>query len=123
MFLALRVEWAKSKARASRWQEEIMLIEEEMRRVIAFGHWKVNWWRQQADRRSDVEAPLSEGLRAYAVEHAYLELAFAEKVERQWHDVRGHSKSVLADLAGGARSDDPPRTVIDVEIELDDDEL
>lgn len=99
-----------------------MLVEEEMRRVIVFGHWKANWWHQQADRRSDVEDALSEGLRAYAAEHAHLERAFTEKVEKQWNDVRKRAQSVLAYLEGGARSDDPPSTVIDVEVELDEDE-
>jgi hypothetical protein len=36
---ALRVEWAKSKVRASRWHEEVMLLEEEMRRAIVYSHW------------------------------------------------------------------------------------
>jgi hypothetical protein len=35
-YLALRVEWAKAKARAARWEEEVVLLDEEMRRVIQF---------------------------------------------------------------------------------------
>jgi hypothetical protein len=100
-----------------------MLLEEEMRRVIVFGRWKADWWREQVDRRSDVERALSEGLQAYAMEHAHLELAFAEKLERGWHDVRERAKLVLADLASGARSDEPPPTIINIEVELDDDEI
>src|SRR5882762_2397788 len=34
--LALRVEWAKSQARADRWNEEVVLLDEEMRRVIEY---------------------------------------------------------------------------------------
>ncbi|KAL4259471.1 CxC2-like cysteine cluster KDZ transposase-associated domain-containing protein [Pleurotus pulmonarius] len=33
---ALRIEWCKARARAQRWQEECMLLWEEMRRVIEF---------------------------------------------------------------------------------------
>ena len=33
----LRVEWLKCRARASRWKEEIQLVEEEMRRSLEFG--------------------------------------------------------------------------------------
>jgi hypothetical protein len=99
-----------------------MLLEEEMRRVIAFGYWKADWWRKQADRRSNAEEALFEGLQAYAAEHVHLELAFVEKVQEQWRDVRERAKLIIAELAGGTLSDHPS-TVINVEIELDEDEL
>lgn len=123
LLLALRVEWAKCKARASRWREEIMLIEEEMRRVIAFGYWKVDWWHKQVGRRSDVEDPLLESLRAYAAEHAHLELTFAEKVDKQWAGVRERAKLVLAGFGNGVHPDSIPATVIEVEVELDEEEI
>ncbi|KAJ7699783.1 hypothetical protein B0H14DRAFT_3100193 [Mycena olivaceomarginata] len=41
---ALRIEWAKTRARAWRWTEEVDLVEEEMRRVLAFLNWKANHW-------------------------------------------------------------------------------
>ncbi|KII90795.1 hypothetical protein PLICRDRAFT_67573, partial [Plicaturopsis crispa FD-325 SS-3] len=44
MHEALRVEWAKSKARADRWEEEVHLLLEKMRRVLAFGSWQGEWW-------------------------------------------------------------------------------
>ena len=48
----LRVEWLKCRARATRWKEEIMLLEEEMHRAIQFCAWKVNWWDKQAHLRN-----------------------------------------------------------------------
>lgn len=92
-----------------------------MRRVIVFGHWKVDWWHKQANRRSDVDDSLSEGLRAYAAEHAHLELAFVEKVDKQWADVRERAKLVLSGLTNGVHPDNTlATTVIEVEVELDD---
>jgi hypothetical protein len=44
--LGVRVEWLKLRARAARWREEILLLEEEMRRAIEFCDWKQRWWRQ-----------------------------------------------------------------------------
>ena len=37
---SMRVEWAKTKAWCTRWEEEVVLIEEEMRRVIVFLEWR-----------------------------------------------------------------------------------
>ncbi|KAM6491206.1 hypothetical protein JOM56_013445 [Amanita muscaria] len=39
----LRVEWAKAQARKQRWEEEVILIQEEMRRVVMFHEWKAQW--------------------------------------------------------------------------------
>jgi hypothetical protein len=44
----LRVEWAKSRARAARWTEDTSLLEDEMRRVIEFQECRAGWWRTQA---------------------------------------------------------------------------
>jgi len=38
------VEWAKVRARMSRWQEELLLVQEEMRWVIAYHEWRAGWW-------------------------------------------------------------------------------
>ena len=35
----VRIEWAKTKARAERWQEEVNLLREEMRRAIVDMEW------------------------------------------------------------------------------------
>lgn len=41
---SLQVEWAKAQARKQRWEEEVLLIHEEMRRVVMFYEWKAHWW-------------------------------------------------------------------------------
>lgn len=68
---SMRVEWGKARARAHRWTEETVLLQEEMRRVIAFSEWKMQWWRDQAQRRAALP-PLASGLRAYAEKQAWI---------------------------------------------------
>jgi len=41
---SMRVEWAKTKARCVRWEEEVELLQEEMCHVIAYYGWKARWW-------------------------------------------------------------------------------
>ena len=39
----LRVEWSKSQARKMRLEEEVQIIQEEMRRTIVYYEWKQQW--------------------------------------------------------------------------------
>ncbi|KAJ8694301.1 hypothetical protein PTI98_009225 [Pleurotus ostreatus] len=57
---AIRIEWCKSRARAHRWQEECILLQEEMRRVTAFHEWQAGIWEARAITAA------TEGARAYA---------------------------------------------------------
>ena len=43
----LQVEWSKSQARKMRWEEEVQIIQEEMRRTIVYYEWKQQWWLGQ----------------------------------------------------------------------------
>ena len=44
--LALRIEWCKAHACAHRWQEECLLLAEEMLRIlVAFFTWQENEWK------------------------------------------------------------------------------
>ncbi|KAJ2911619.1 hypothetical protein MD484_g8794, partial [Candolleomyces efflorescens] len=64
---SLRVDWARSRARKRRWEEEVLLIQEEMRRVVAYMSWKADWWISQASRRQgSVSFDISSGLSSYA---------------------------------------------------------
>lgn len=40
----MRIEWSKSRARLQRWEEEVDLVVEEMRRVLVLLDWKKGWW-------------------------------------------------------------------------------
>ncbi|KAJ7885141.1 hypothetical protein B0H14DRAFT_2564086 [Mycena olivaceomarginata] len=47
----IRIEWTKARARADRWREELILLEEEMRRVLEFCGWKARWWDERSLRK------------------------------------------------------------------------
>ncbi|KAF4588993.1 hypothetical protein EYR40_010549 [Pleurotus pulmonarius] len=66
----MRIEWAKTKARADRWVEELQLVQEEMRRSLIFLAWKADWWCEQATRRGNIPPAVSSGLSAYALKQA-----------------------------------------------------
>ncbi|KAF9492528.1 hypothetical protein BDN71DRAFT_1483780 [Pleurotus eryngii] len=47
--IAIRIEWCKARARAHRWQEECILLQEEMRRVKEFHRWQAGIWKVWAE--------------------------------------------------------------------------
>lgn len=97
---ALRVEWAKSKARALRWWEEVVLLSEEMRRVIAYSQAKRLEWQSIAEQRSinepGMDTMLREGIAAYAYEHAAMEERIAKDLEKKWEKTRLRAENVIA---------------------------
>lgn len=84
---SLQVEWAKVQARKQRWEEEVLLIQEEMRRVVMFFEWKAKWWRSQGSRRSvssDADDSIIHGVAAYAEKQAQLCVRFAHSCVDIW---------------------------------------
>ena len=79
----MKAEWCKTYARVERWEEELALVQEEMRRTLAYCEWKMTWWKSQATQRADVTPAVADGLTAYAMKQAAvwdgLGLAFARK--------------------------------------------
>ncbi|KAF9038738.1 hypothetical protein BJ165DRAFT_1531802 [Panaeolus papilionaceus] len=65
-----QVQWAKARTRALRWEEELKLIVEEMRRCIAYLEWRVRWWERCVGLRTEVGSHLQSGLQAYALKQA-----------------------------------------------------
>lgn len=45
---ALRIEFCRARARAHRWQEECLILAEEMRRVVRFWEYEADVWEQRA---------------------------------------------------------------------------
>ncbi|KZP12467.1 hypothetical protein FIBSPDRAFT_961413 [Athelia psychrophila] len=97
---ALRVEWVKEKARKERWGEEVVLVDEDMRRVLHYGVSMDTWWREQLLRRQlgdDVKSRiLSEGLRAYAEEHIDREAIIIERWSKKWRVARELAAPIIA---------------------------
>ncbi|KAK6971927.1 CxC2 domain-containing protein [Favolaschia claudopus] len=69
MHESIRVEWCRAYARKTRWSEEVMLLREEMRRVLRYLAWQAAWWRERCEGR-EVTAELAGGIRAYAMKQA-----------------------------------------------------
>ncbi|PPQ77567.1 hypothetical protein CVT26_006159 [Gymnopilus dilepis] len=81
----LRAEWAKSRARAARAREEVLLLREEMRRTLVFLAWKSDWWMKQAARRA-VDGALAEALDAYCHSQSALYSALAVRFRELWQN-------------------------------------
>jgi hypothetical protein len=81
---SMRVEWAKTRARKARWTEELLILEEEMRRVISFQKWKAAWWREQALVRKEADATILSGVAGYANKQAGICERLAAKCALHW---------------------------------------
>ena len=70
-----------------RWSEEILLLQEEMRRVLAFLSWKSNEWWGRKGLLTGLSAGDAEGLAAYAYRQAALYHGLSEKFAKKWQGV------------------------------------
>ena len=119
----MRVEWQRARARALRFKEEVVFVQEEQRRVIeTLEKTAVEW-----DLRQDVDVELTtcpvvaEGLGAYAAEQASLYRRLCAKFKGQWNmgvtestvarDVgdEGDFSNVHFAYAGNESDDESPR--------------
>ena len=87
-YIALRVQWCRTRARAMRWSEEVLLVQEEMRRVLDFMSWYADWWTSHAAFPSIHDPELAEGLTAYATKQADLRLSLRSHFGILWKDVQ-----------------------------------
>ena len=99
--VALGVEWAKAKARADRWEEEVILLDEEMRRVLEFCSWKASRWKERLSLRGKVPEPLAEGLCAYAAEQADMEQRIRTAWTTKWASARQLAQPLLQGFVAG----------------------
>ncbi|PPQ77497.1 hypothetical protein CVT26_006143 [Gymnopilus dilepis] len=95
----LRAEWAKSRARVERSKEEVLLLKEEMRRVLEYLGWKASWWRDRTALRQGLTQELEEGVRAFALAQADVQDALATEFRRMW-DVALQPPSNESGVAG-----------------------
>ena len=80
----LRVEWSKSQARKMRWEEEVQIIQEEMRRTIVYYEWKQQWWLEQILRPTTGDNTIQHGITAYSQKQAHYCKCMAESFARAW---------------------------------------
>ncbi|KAJ7247447.1 hypothetical protein B0H12DRAFT_1203221 [Mycena haematopus] len=86
---AVRIEWAKTRARAMRWAEEVDLLEEEMRRIGQFLRWRSDWWTQRVGGRQLPNGPQQEGEDAYATRQAAVHATLAREFATEWEGLAG----------------------------------
>ncbi|KAJ7480228.1 hypothetical protein B0H11DRAFT_1724998 [Mycena galericulata] len=82
--IAIRVEWTRARARKIRWEEEVLTLREEMRRVLRYLGWQSAWWRERVAWRSGVSREVGAGIRAYALKQADLHDRLAVFFETKW---------------------------------------
>ena len=80
----LRVEWAKSRARAQHATEEVYKLKEEMRRVLETLKWEESDWKDRASLRSDIKSDLAEGVKALSITQASIKSDLANHFKRLW---------------------------------------
>ncbi|KAF7977625.1 hypothetical protein HWV62_3024 [Athelia sp. TMB] len=81
---ALRIQWCKARARAMRWSEEVLLLREEMRRILAFLAWHAEWWDRQASRWTGLSPETAQGVAAYAYKQAAIRRKIRTSFDTLW---------------------------------------
>ncbi|KAF9039085.1 hypothetical protein BJ165DRAFT_1531200 [Panaeolus papilionaceus] len=81
---SMRVEWAKAKARMMRWVEERLLVQEEMRRVLAWFSYRADWWDNAAYQRTQGDAIVLQGVSAYAHKQADICRKMGDRCGTHW---------------------------------------
>ncbi|KAL1657411.1 hypothetical protein GGF50DRAFT_122033 [Schizophyllum commune] len=81
---AVRVEWAKARARSERWREEVLILEEEMHRVLRYLRWAGDAWAARADAGPMQDMYIRAGLRAYALRQRALLASVADSFRTRW---------------------------------------
>jgi len=82
---SMRVEWAKARARAECWREELLIVQEEMHCVLAFLTWKSQWWVEQGSKPDiDHDPALLDGIQAYAQKQAAIQTRMAKRCAAHW---------------------------------------
>ncbi|KAF7369403.1 CxC2 domain-containing protein [Mycena venus] len=93
---ALRVEWCKADSRSRRFDEEVRLLWEEMRRTIAYGETAAQKWDLLALAFiPDSDPALIEGRQAYAAEKADRERETCAKLRTDWAGILAKADSYL----------------------------
>ncbi|KAA1479985.1 hypothetical protein DENSPDRAFT_789779, partial [Dentipellis sp. KUC8613] len=82
---SMRATYAKSRARVRRWNEEVLLLLEEMRRSVAFLQWKASLWFSRANGRSSAPPDIQSGIHAYALRQAEIHQALSQSFINRWN--------------------------------------
>jgi hypothetical protein len=81
--IGLRVEWCKSYARVKRWREEVLLLQEEMRRCLVTLDYQADLWTKQA-KIDNFDGERLEGASAYGHYQASVRRSIAARFQHLW---------------------------------------
>ena len=82
-----------------RWSEEVELLSEEMRRVLAFLSWEADWWREKAHGRASSMSPEElEGAVAYAERQAAMRTELGDHFRHLWRFVPAYIAMGLGEV-------------------------
>ena len=81
----MRVEWAQSMACGDCWEEELTLLQEEMRRVVHFLAWRSCDWFLKANARAGTTSTLRTGISAYAKKQGSIFRNLSIQFAQGWH--------------------------------------
>ncbi|KAJ7170307.1 hypothetical protein C8R43DRAFT_1120735 [Mycena crocata] len=100
---ALRIKWAKARARRFRWREEVDLLEEEMQRIQEFFTWWAGWWTGLIGQRTGLNDVQMEGEMAYVSRQAALRIALRDLFADKWRELpelirRGRAGEDVSDV-------------------------
>jgi hypothetical protein len=70
-----------------RWAEEVLLLQEEMRRVLQFLQWHATWWDSQGSRLLLQPPEVAEGLLAYSKYQASIRRSLSNQFTHMWRFV------------------------------------
>ncbi|KAG1749250.1 hypothetical protein EDB19DRAFT_1825495 [Suillus lakei] len=86
----MRIEWCKARARAMRWEEEVALLREEMRRIGAFLRWEARRWDERRNEVVLTDTEHEDGCVAYAHRQAHLRMQLAASFDANWAQMLSH---------------------------------
>lgn len=66
-----------------RWEEEVELLQEEMRRTEVFFKWKSKWWAARG-KEFDTDEETRDGLTAYAASQSKVWQGLRERCWERW---------------------------------------
>ena len=85
--IVLRVEWCKAQELAKRYEEEVQLVIEEMRRTLVTFEWNAHEWEQCAALPNPVGDATAAGITAYAYKQANVQRSLIKVFINDWYEV------------------------------------
>ncbi|SJK99851.1 uncharacterized protein ARMOST_03162 [Armillaria ostoyae] len=106
----LQSEWCRSHAHAKQSQEEVLLLREEMWRVLQFLKWKAHWWDERRSiQNTGQDVAFAESLNAYACWQCDLQLLLRQSFQDIWmtllEDMQKEMEAVTLEKSGADDED------------------